>query len=110
MTDFITWLHQAKCANCYEMKYNKPATKIDFEHHDLRYKRKLRGKVSRSLESCSFGLSLELAEDGDVLAVSGMDCLRTVEVDSVLFRCLFFLYWHPIVHKDSNSFEVTLSL
>lgn len=44
--------------------------------------------MSRSLDSCSFEVSLELAEDGDVFAVSGTDCLRTVEVDSVLFRCL----------------------
>lgn len=65
--------------------------------------------MSRPLGSCSSELSLDLAEDGDVLDVSGADYLRTVEMDSVLLRCLFFLCWHSIVHKDSNILEVPLS-
>lgn len=60
------------------------------------------------LESCTLRLSLDLAEDGDVLDVSGTNYLRTIQVDSVYLGPFFsFLYSHPIVNKDSNILKVS---
>lgn len=66
--------------------------------------------MAESLESCTFELSLDLADDGDMLDVSWMNCLRTVQVDSILFKCLSpLLYQHHIVNKDSDILEMTFS-